>query len=268
MVDTINGKDGSGTAYAEATAWIKNWERTGLITFDDKNGDGKMFYTAGKITDPNSANEVNVDRDIMVLANPEIANLPAWVIALVAAGGIAAALSTTAGLLLVISTSVSHDLLKRTLKPDITDKQELLAARLAAMVAIGISAYFGINPPGFVASVEAFAFGLAAASFFPAIIMGIFSKTMNREGAIAGMVTGIGFTAAYIIFFKFVSPELNSPENWFLGISPEGIGLIGMIINFVVAALVLKFTQPTPVEIQEMVESIRNPKGSAEAHDH
>ena len=268
MVDTINGKDGSGTAYAEAPAWIKNWERTGLITFDDKNGDGKMFYTAGKITDPNSANEVNVDRDIMVLANPEIANLPAWVIALVAAGGIAAALSTTAGLLLVISTSVSHDLLKRTLKPDITDKQELLAARLAAMVAIVISAYFGINPPGFVASVVAFAFGLAAASFFPAIIMGIFSKTMNREGAIAGMVTGIGFTAAYIIFFKFVSPELNSPENWFLGISPEGIGLIGMIINFVVAALVLKFTQPTPVEIQEMVESIRNPKGSAEAHDH
>ncbi|ALQ09156.1 MULTISPECIES: sodium:solute symporter family protein [Pseudoalteromonas] len=268
MVDTINGKDGSGTAYAEAPAWIKNWERTGLITFDDKNGDGKMFYTAGKITDPNSANEVNVDRDIMVLANPEIANLPAWVIALVAAGGIAAALSTTAGLLLVISTSVSHDLLKRTLKPDITDKQELLAARLAAMVAIVISAYFGINPPGFVASVVAFAFGLAAASFFPAIIMGIFSKTMNREGAVAGMVTGIGFTAAYIIFFKFVSPELNSPENWFLGISPEGIGLIGMIINFAVAAIVLKFTQPTPVEIQEMVEGIRNPKGSAEAHDH
>ncbi|MBH0028708.1 cation acetate symporter [Pseudoalteromonas sp. SWN29] len=268
MVDTINGKDGSGTAYAEAPGWIKNWERTGLITFDDKNGDGKMFYTAGKITDPNSANEVNVDRDIMVLANPEIANLPAWVIALVAAGGIAAALSTTAGLLLVISTSVSHDLLKRTLKPDITDKQELLAARLAAMVAIVISAYFGINPPGFVASVVAFAFGLAAASFFPAIIMGIFSKTMNREGAIAGMVTGIGFTAAYIIFFKFVSPELNSPENWFLGISPEGIGLIGMIINFAVAAIVLKFTKPTPPEIQLMVEGIRNPKGSAEAHDH
>ncbi|MEL0631787.1 sodium:solute symporter family protein [Pseudoalteromonas carrageenovora] len=268
MIDTINGKDGSGTEYAEAPAWIKNWERTGLITFNDKNGDGKMFYTAGKIEDPNSANEVKVDRDIMVLANPEIANLPAWVIALVAAGGIAAALSTTAGLLLVISTSVSHDLLKRTLKPDISDKQELLAARLAAMVAIVISAYFGINPPGFVASVVAFAFGLAAASFFPAIIMGIFSKTMNREGAIAGMVTGIGFTAAYIIFFKFVSPELNSPENWFLGISPEGIGLVGMIINFVVAATVLKFTQPTPVEIQQMVEGIRNPKGSAGAHAH
>jgi cation/acetate symporter len=268
MIDTINGKDGSGTAYADAPAWIKNWERTGLITFNDKNGDGKMFYTSGKITDPNSANEVNVDRDIMVLANPEIADLPAWVIALVAAGGIAAALSTTAGLLLVISTSVSHDLLKRTLKPDITDKQELLAARLAAMIAIVISAYFGINPPGFVASVVAFAFGLAAASFFPAIIMGIFSKSMNKHGAIAGMVTGITFTAAYIIYFKFVSPELNSPENWFLGISPEGIGLIGMMINFAVAAVVMKMTQPTPIEIQEMVEGIRNPKGSSEAHAH
>ena len=268
MIDTINGKDGSGTAYADAPAWIKNWERTGLITFNDKNGDGKMFYTSGKITDPNSANEVNVDRDIMVLANPEIADLPAWVIALVAAGGIAAALSTTAGLLLVISTSVSHDLLKRTLKPDITDKQELLAARLAAMIAIVISAYFGITPPGFVASVVAFAFGLAAASFFPAIIMGIFSKSMNKHGAIAGMVTGITFTAAYIIYFKFVSPELNSPENWFLGISPEGIGLVGMIINFAVAAGVMKMTQPTPVEIQEMVEGIRNPKGSSEAHAH
>jgi len=268
MIDTINGKDGSGTLYSEAPTWVKNWERTGLITFNDKNGDGKMFYSAGKIDDPASANEVNVDRDIMVLANPEIANLPAWVIALVAAGGIAAALSTTAGLLLVISTSVSHDLLKRTLKPDINDKQELLAARLAAMVAIVISAYFGINPPGFVASVVAFAFGLAAASFFPALLMGIFSKKMNKEGAIAGMVTGISFTAAYIIFFKFVSPELNSPEHWFLGISPEGIGLIGMVVNFVVATLVMKMTATTPIEIQQMVESIRNPKGSSEAHAH
>ncbi len=268
MIDTINGKDGSGTLYEEAPQWIKNWEKTGLITFNDKNGDGRMFYSAGKIDDPASANEVNVDRDIMVLANPEIADLPAWVIALVAAGGIAAALSTTAGLLLVISTSVSHDLLKRTLKPDISDKQELLAARLAAMVAIGISAYFGINPPGFVASVVAFAFGLAAASFFPAIIMGIFSKRMNKEGAIAGMVTGIGFTAAYIIFFKFVSPELNTPEHWFLGISPEGIGLLGMIVNFVVAAVVQRMTAETPDEIKEMVESIRNPKGSSAAHAH
>ena len=268
MIDTINGKDGSGTVYADAPAWVKNWERTGLIKFDDKNGDGKMFYSAGKIEDQNSANEVKIDRDIMVLANPEIADLPAWVIALVAAGGIAAALSTTAGLLLVISTSVSHDLLKRTFKPDITDKQELMAARLAAMVAICVSAYFGINPPGFVASVVAFAFGLAAASFFPAIIMGIFSKKMNKEGAIAGMVSGITFTAGYIIYFKFVSPELNAPANWLLGISPEGIGLIGMLVNFVVAVAVLKLTAETPAEVQEMVESIRNPKGSEAAHAH
>ncbi|MEI5640603.1 MULTISPECIES: sodium:solute symporter family protein [unclassified Pseudoalteromonas] len=268
MIDTINGKDGSGTAYADAPQWVKNWERTGLIEFNDKNGDGKMQYSAGSINDPASANEVKVDRDIMVLANPEIADLPAWVIALVAAGGIAAALSTTAGLLLVISTSVSHDLLKRTLKPDINDKQELLAARLAAMTAIGISAYFGINPPGFVASVVAFAFGLAAASFFPAIIMGIFSKRMNKEGAIAGMVTGIGFTAAYIIYFKFVSPELNAPANWLFGISPEGIGIIGMVINFVVAAIVMKLTAETPDEIKLMVEGIRNPKGSSAAQAH
>ncbi len=268
MIDTINGKDGSGTLYEEAPQWIKNWERTGLITFNDKNEDGRMNYSAGDINDPASANEVKVDRDIMVLANPEIADLPAWVIALVAAGGIAAALSTTAGLLLVISTSVSHDLLKRTLKPDINDKQELLAARLAAMVAIGISAYFGINPPGFVASVVAFAFGLAAASFFPAIIMGIFSKRMNKEGAIAGMVTGIGFTAAYIIYFKFVSPELNSVEHWLFGISPEGIGLVGMLVNFFVAAVVQRMTAETPDEIKEMVEGIRNPKGSATAHSH
>ncbi|MEL7477571.1 MAG: sodium:solute symporter family protein [Pseudomonadota bacterium] len=268
MIDTINGKDGNGTLYEEAPTWVKNWERTGLITFEDKNGDGRMNYSAGKISDPNSANEVNIDRDIMVLANPEIANLPAWVIALVAAGGIAAALSTTAGLLLVISTSVSHDLLKRTLKPDISDKQELLAARLAAMTAIAISAYFGINPPGFVASVVAFAFGLAAASFFPAIIMGIFSKKMNKEGAIAGMVTGITFTAGYIIYFKFISPELNAPANWLFGISPEGIGIVGMLVNFVVAALVLKVTAETPVEVQQMVDSIRNPKGSGEAHAH
>ncbi|MGB0987327.1 MAG: VC_2705 family sodium/solute symporter, partial [Pseudoalteromonas spongiae] len=257
-----------GTEYAEAPAWVKNWERTGLITFNDKNGDGKMQYSAGKIEDPSSANEVKIDRDIMVLANPEIADLPAWVIALVAAGGIAAALSTTAGLLLVISTSVSHDLLKRTFKPNISDKQELMAARLAAMVAIAVSAYFGINPPGFVASVVAFAFGLAAASFFPAIIMGIFSKRMNKEGAIAGMVCGIGFTAAYIIYFKFVSPDLNSAEHWLFGISPEGIGMIGMLVNFAVAIAVQKVTSETPEEVQQMVEDIRNPKGSSAAHAH
>jgi len=268
MVDTINGKDGAGTEYAQAPSWIKNWEKTGLITFNDKNGDGKMFYSAGKITDPASKNEIKIDRDIIVLATPEIADLPAWVIALVAAGGIAAALSTTAGLLLVISTSVSHDLLKRTFMPNISDKQELRAARLAAVVAITISAYFGINPPGFVASVVAFAFGLAASSFFPAIIMGIFSKTMNKEGAIAGMVSGILFTIGYIVYFKFISPDLNSAENWLFGISPEGIGLIGMVVNFVVAVAVQKVTKEIPAEVIEMVDSIRSPKGSGDAHAH
>ena len=268
MVDTINGKDGSGTAYAEAPSWVKNWEKTGLITFNDKNGDGKMFYSAGKITDPASKNEIKIDRDIIVLATPEIADLPAWVIALVAAGGIAAALSTTAGLLLVISTSASHDLLKRTLMPNINDKQELRAARLAAVIAITISAYFGINPPGFVASVVAFAFGLAASSFFPAIIMGIFSKTMNKEGAIAGMVSGILFTIGYIVYFKFISPDLNSAENWLFGISPEGIGLIGMVVNFVVAVAVQKVTKETPADVIEMVDSIRSPKDSGDAHAH
>lgn len=268
LIDTINGKDGSGTEYAEAPTWVKNWERTGLITFNDKNGDGKMQYSAGKIDDPNSANEVKIDRDIMVLANPEIADLPAWVIALVAAGGIAAALSTTAGLLLVISTSVSHDLLKRTLKPNISDKQELIAARLAAMIAITISAYFGINPPGYVAAIVAFAFGLAASSFFPTLLMGIFSKRMNKEGAIAGMISGIVFTAGYIIYFKFVNPGANVSANWLFGISPEGIGTIGMLVNFGVAFLVCKLTSEAPEEIQQMVEDIRNPKGSSAAHAH
>ena len=268
LIDTINGKDGSGTEYAEAPTWVKNWERTGLITFNDKNGDGKMQYSAGKIDDPNSANEVKIDRDIMVLANPEIADLPAWVIALVAAGGIAAALSTTAGLLLVISTSVSHDLLKRTLKPNISDKLELIAARLAAMIAITISAYFGINPPGYVAAIVAFAFGLAASSFFPTLLMGIFSKRMNKEGAIAGMISGIVFTAGYIIYFKFVNPGANVSANWLFGISPEGIGTIGMLVNFGVAFLVCKLTSEAPEEIQQMVEDIRNPKGSSAAHAH
>ncbi|WP_150139035.1 sodium:solute symporter family protein, partial [Candidatus Enterovibrio escicola] len=235
MIETINGptvqmQDGSkvygqGTEYADAPSWIKNWEKTGLITFDDKNGDGKMFYSGDE------RNEMKIDRDIMVLANPEIADLPAWVIALVAAGGLAAALSTSAGLLLVISTSVSHDLMKKTLRPDISDKQELMWARGAAAAGIVMAGYFGINPPGFVAAVVAFAFGLAASSLFPAIIMGIFSKKMNKEGAIAGMITGLLFTATYIIYFKFVDPTSNKPENWLFGISPEGIGTIGMLVN-------------------------------------
>ena len=221
-----------------------------------------MFYSGDE------RNEMKIDRDIIVLANPEIADLPAWVIALVAAGGLAAALSTSAGLLLVISTSVSHDLLKKNWAPDISDKQELGYARIAAAVGIVIAGYFGINPPGFVAAVVAFAFGLAASSLFPAIIMGIFHKKMNKEGAIAGMVLGLSFTAAYIIYFKFINPAANNADNWFMGISPEGIGTIGMIVNFVTAFAVAKVTAETPQEIQDMVESIRFPKGAGEALDH
>lgn len=262
MFNTINGPELTGVEYENAPSWIKNWEKTGLITWEDKNDDGKMFYSGDE------RNEMTIDRDIMVLANPEIADLPAWVVALVAAGGVAAALSTSAGLLLVISTSVSHDLLKRNLAPNITDRQELFYARLAAAVAIIISVYFGIYPPGFVAQVVAFVFGLAAASFFPAIIMGVFHKRMNRAGAVAGMVVGILFTFCYIVYFKFVAPELNTQENWLFGISPEGIGTLGMIINFVVAVVVHKFTGDAPEDIQELVESIRYPKGSGEAQSH
>ena len=262
MINTINGPEMQGTEYANAPSWITNWERTGLISWEDKNNDGKMFYSGDE------RNEMKIDRDIMVLANPEIADLPAWVIALVAAGGLAAALSTSAGLLLVLSTSVSHDLLKKNFMPDISDKQELMYARVAAAVGIVIAGYFGINPPGFVAAVVAFAFGLAASSLFPAIVMGIFYKKMNKEGAIAGMVTGIVFTAAYIIYFKFVNPGMNKPENWFMGISPEGIGTVGMLINFAVAFAVSKVTSEVPEDVQDMVESIRFPKGSGEAHDH
>ncbi|WP_076414817.1 sodium:solute symporter family protein [Shewanella sp. UCD-KL12] len=262
MIETINGPESTGVAYETAPEWIKNWEKTGLIKWDDKNQDGKIYYAKG------AESEMKIDRDIMVLATPEIANLPAWVIALVAAGGLAAALSTSAGLLLVISTSVSHDLLKKNLMPDISDKKELMFARIAAALGIVMAGYFGINPPGFVAAVVAIAFGLAAASLFPAIIMGIFSKTVNKEGAISGMVVGLLFTASYIAFFKFISPELNSAEHWFLGVSPEGIGLLGMVINFVTAFAVSKVTKAVPQDVVEMVESIRFPKGSGEAHDH
>ena len=268
MIETINGPDSKGVAYESAPDWIKNWEKTGLIKWDDKNGDGKIYYSSGKIEDPASKNEMKIDNDIIVLATPEIANLPAWVIALVAAGGLAAALSTSAGLLLVISTSVSHDLLKKNLMPNLSDKKELLYARLAAGIGIVIAGYFGVNPPGFVAAVVAFAFGLAASSLFPAIVMGIFSKTMNKEGAIAGMLTGLLFTAGYIIYFKFVDPTGNVAANWFLGISPEGIGMVGMLVNFGVAAIVSRVTAATPLHVQEMVESIRFPKGSGEASGH
>ena len=262
MIETINGKEQTGTDYSEAASWIKNWEKTGLIQWEDKNNDGKMFYSGDE------RNEMKVDRDIMVLANPEIADLPVWVIALVAAGGVAAALSTSAGLLLVISTSVSHDLLKRNLMPDITDKQELFYARLAAAIGIAIAGYLGINPPGFVAQVVAFAFGLAASSFFPAIILGIFHKRMSSKGAVAGMLAGIGFTAAYIIYFKFVNPAASVPENWLLGISPEGIGTIGMLVNFTVAFVVYKLGEEAPADVQQMVEDIRYPKGAGEAQAH
>ena len=290
LIDTVNE-----TAYQELPEWFYNWENSGLIAWVDKNDDGLVQMRAGNPfagapsyaganDDPaargtygerllNNAptdndGEVYIDRDIIVLANPEIGNLPAWVIALVAAGGIAAALSTAAGLLLVISAAISHDLLKKTLMPNISEKQELLAARLSAVVAICIAGYFGVNPPGFVAQVVAFAFGLAAASFFPVIIMGIFYKRMNKEGAISGMVVGLAFTFAYIVYFKFISPELNTAEHWWLGVSPEGIGTLGMILNFAVAFTVSRFTPPPPEHIQHIVEDIRVPRGAGAAVDH
>ncbi|UWZ97537.1 sodium:solute symporter family protein [Vibrio splendidus] len=262
MIETINGPDMQGVAAADAPSWYQNWESTGLVGWEDKNGDGKMFYSGDE------RNEMKINRDIIVLASPELAKLPNWVVALLAAGGLAAALSTAAGLLLVISTSISHDLLKKGFRPNMTDKQELLAARLAAMVAIVGAGYLGINPPGFVAQVVAFAFGLAAASFFPAIILGIFYKKMNKEGAIAGMLSGIAFTASYIIYFKFINPAASTPENWWFGISPEGIGTLGMCLNFVVSIAVNKVTAEVPQDVQDMVENIRYPKGAGEAHDH
>jgi cation/acetate symporter len=261
MIQTINGPDGQGSLYSEAPSWIKNWEKTGLIKWEDKNGDGRMFYAKG------DRNEMTIDRDIMVLANPEIANLPAWVIALVAAGGLAAALSTAAGLLLVISSAISHDLLKKVLMPNITEKQELFYARIAAGFAVVIAGLLGIYPPAFVAQVVAFAFGLAAASFFPAIFLGIFDKRANMPGAISGMVVGIVFTAAYIIYFKFINPTAGA-DQWFLKISPEGIGFVGMILNFVVTYSVSHLTAPPPEHIQHLVEDIRVPRGAGGATHH
>ena len=249
LMNTVNNAE-----YVSMPSWFSTWERTSLIVFDDKNGDGRIQY----VGDPET-NELTVNRDIMVLANPEIARLPNWVVALVAAGALAAALSTAAGLLLVISTSISHDLMKRCLAPHITEKQELRYARMAIFVAVLIAGYFGINPPGFVAEVVAFAFGLAAASFFPAIVLGIFYSRMNRQGAVAGMVTGFSFTAAYIIFFKFLSPELSNASHWWFGISPEGIGTFGTILNLIVALSVCKFTAAPPEEVQIIVRNIRLP---------
>jgi cation/acetate symporter len=284
LINTVNNAE-----YKTTPAWFKNWENTNLIAWIDKNQDGKIQYTAGKAFSgkpqfleerglkgerkiSNSAtanhNELYIDRDIMVLANPEIAGLPNWVIALVAAGGLAAALSTAAGLLLVISTSISHDLLKKMFMPNITDKQELLFARVSAALAIVVAGYFGIYPPGFVAQVVAFAFGLAASSFFPVILMGIFSKRMNKEGAISGMITGLTFTASYIVYFKFINPAANSTQNWWFGISPEGIGTLGMAFNFIVSSLVSRFTAPPPQEIRDMVDDIRIPRGAASSYQH
>jgi len=256
--------------YAEMPEWFTKWESTGLISFEDHNGDGLIQFVgpdARDATGASIANELTIDQDIMVLANPEIAGLPNWVIGLVAAGGLAAALSTAAGLLLVVSAAISHDLLKRGIKKDISERGELIAARVSAGVAVVIAGYLGINPPGFVAEVVAFAFGLAAASFFPAIILGIFSKRMNREGAILGMISGITLTAGYIVYFKFINPAANTAEYWWFGISPEGIGTLGMLVNLAVALTVSRFTPPPPEEIVHMVNRIRVPRGAGAAHE-
>jgi len=277
LIDSIQDQP-----YSSSPSWFKNREEIGLIAWKDKNEDQKIQYSAGNALEdikPNyiegrgssgerllannpdlsNENEVYIDRDIIVLANPEIAQLPGWVIALVAAGGLAAALSTAAGLLLVISSSISHDLLKKTYMPQITEKQELRYARIAAAIAIGIAGIFGIYPPAFVAQVVAFAFGLAAATFFPALFLGIFYKRLNKEGAVIGMMAGLIFTATYIIYFKFINPALNSDEYWLFGISPEGIGFLGMLLNLSLALIVSSFYEPPPEEVIEMVDEIRRP---------
>ncbi|MEN9807191.1 MAG: hypothetical protein RL756_1711 [Pseudomonadota bacterium] len=275
--------------YQDIDPWFHSWEDIGLIAWADKNNDGVMQYGPGApfagtptfsadrgpagerlVTNEPSptTNEVYVDRDIMVLANPDIAGLPPWVVALVAAGAIAAALSTAAGLLLVISTSVAHDLLKNAFARQLSERAELASARIAAAVAVGVAGYLGINPPGFVAEVVAFAFGLAAASLFPAILLGIFSRRMNREGAVAGMLAGLTFTLAYLIWFKFVNPAANTAEHWWFGISPEGIGAVGALVNVSVEAVVARFTPPPPAEIQALLESIRIPRGAGASIAH
>ena len=269
LLDTVNGQE-----YAEAPSWFKKWEKTGLIAFQDKNGDGLIQYYNEHNQDVAfqtqvqahgwQGNELKFHKDIVVLANPEMAGLPNWIIGLVAAGGLAAALSTAAGLLLVVSTAFAHDLVKRTIKPDISERSELLLARCAVGVAVVMAGYFGINPPDYVAAVVAFAFGLAAASFFPAILMGIFYKRMNKEGAVAGMVAGLLFTLVYIIYFKFINtaPLEVQSKQWLWGISPEGIGAVGMLLNFAVALTVSRFTPPPPKPVQQLVEDIRVPSAS------
>ena len=277
LIDSIQDK-----TYQETPDWFKNWESIGLIAWQDKNLDGKITYASGDAFIPqkpefvtrlntneprplsnksnsSSTNEVYIDRDIVVLANPEIAGLSGWVIALIAAGGLAAALSTAAGLLLVISAAISHDLMKKILRPKITEKEELFFARLAAAVAIVIAGLFGIYPPAFVAEVVALAFGLAAATIFPVLVLGIFTKSVSKEGAIAGMLSGLIFTLGYILWFKFISPELNYASFWLMGISPEGIGILGAAINFLIASVVSKISNQPPKEIFELVESLREP---------
>ena len=264
LIETVSNQD-----YADMPQWFKNWEKTGLLEFTDKNGDGKIQYLADA-----KENELMVDQDIMVLANPEIAQLPGWVIALVAAGGLAAALSTAAGLLLVISSAVSHDLIKKVFKPTISEKGELWAARISATFAVIVAGYFGINPPGFVAAVVALAFGLAAASFFPAIILGVFYKKMSKEGAVAGMVVGILLMLFYMLKFKFgifdggkeAVPSLK--DSWWFGISPEGFGSVAMLVNFIVSIAVNAFAPHPPDDVQEIVEDIRIPSGAGEATGH
>lgn len=278
MIETV-----SNQPYADVPEWFKKWEETELIAFTDKNTDGNIQYIAGDAflkdengkfdftkPSPTTINELYVDRDIMVLANPEIANLPNWVIALVAAGGLAAALSTAAGLLLVISSSVSHDLIKKIIKPSISEKGELIAARFSAVGAVCVAGYFGINPPGFVAAVVALAFGLAAASFFPAIILGIFYKRMNKEGAIAGMIVGIISMFLYMMKYKlgWFDDVLPDKSEWWFGISPEGFGTIAMMLNFIVSITIMKFTKAPPQYVQDIVEDIRIPSGAKKAIDH
>jgi len=270
LMNTIQPEAGQNLEYAERPQWFKDWEKTGLLKYEDKNADGKIQYVADKDT-----NEmVKVDRDIMVLANPAIANLPNWVIALVAAGGLAAALSTAAGLLLAISSSVSHDLMKGVFTPDLSEKNELLASRIVMTISILISGYLGLHPPGFAAGTVALAFGLAASSIFPALMMGIFAKKMSGKAAVAGMCSGIGITMLYVFQHKGImfipgTSFLGGMEpNWFFGISPNAFGAVGAIVNFAVAFAVLKVTGPAPAHIQQLVENFRIPHGASAAHDH
>ena len=259
LLDTVSGRP-----YAEMPEWFTKWEGTGLVQFEDHDGDGRIRYAGPNYEPPpgeSATNELTVAPDIMVLANPEIAGLPNWVVGLVAAGGLAAALSTAAGLLLVVSSAISHDLLKGAVRPGISEKGELRAARISVAAAVLAAGYLGVHPPGFVAQTVAFAFGLAASSFFPAIVLGVFTKSTSREGAVAGMVSGLAFTASYIVYFRFVNPAADVPANWWFGVSPEGIGTVGMMVNFAVALVVSRFTPRPPASVHALVDGMRAPGG-------